>query len=230
MAVLAYCSKPAGFECLTALAFEQHRAVAAGEMPDARPVGKAQRQLQAAAPVRPLQVGALLEPRVDEHPAAFCEAPLTAETPGLGESHRLEMAVRLPQVLDVANHRGVPVVQGLPEAERRIGAARGIPVPRRRKAECPLPAEEIETAREDLLRRLAVSSGREVRGPLRDPGPAACGIAGQSADARKARTLQLRAQLLRAAIAELARAHRTHTLQGPAEVHLPICNPRTTRR
>jgi hypothetical protein len=47
--------------------------------------------------------------------------------------------------------------------------------------------------------------------------------------APKAGSLQLDAQLLRAAMAELARAHRAQAIQGPVEIHLPVRSSRVAR-
>src|SRR4029077_14677600 len=161
MAMLTHCAQPAVFEGLALLTLEQHRAIAVEQMPRTRPVGKAQRKLQATAPVRPHQVWTLRDPRIEERPAALGVASLPGKPPGLGQGHELEVAVRLPEILDVANQCRLPVVERLAEDKWRTRPGRWVTVPVRRKSHRPFPAEEPEAAGKNALRRFAVGAGRK---------------------------------------------------------------------
>src|SRR5690606_18308616 len=120
------------------------------------------------------RVRTLLEPGIEQRAATLCVADLPREAPGLGQSHELCVAARLPQILDVADQRVVAVVDRCAEAERRDLASLRIAIPLRREAEPRRPHREYAPAAgQDFVGRPAVSLRLEMHRQRVDPGAAA---------------------------------------------------------
>src|SRR6266566_3653152 len=104
-------------------------------MPSTGPIDEAHRQLERARPLRTPRIGALLQPRRQQAARGFSEAPFAREMPCLRQGDQFQMAVQLPEILDVAGDALIAVVDTLAEIERCLDAGFGIAIPARRKAE-----------------------------------------------------------------------------------------------
>src|SRR6267378_2648413 len=100
-------------------------------MPGTGPIDKAHRQLERARPMRTPGIRALIEPGQKQAARGFRKARLPREMPCLSECHQLQVAVELPEILDVADDTLVPVVDTLAEIERHLHASLGIAIPER---------------------------------------------------------------------------------------------------
>src|SRR5690606_17796701 len=144
--------EPAAAEARTGRVRDQRRAGAAGDAIREVPVDQPDAELERAAPVRALEVRALLDPAVEQRLDALEISDVAGEPPRLSQPDDLEMAIQLPEVLRVADDPRVTVVERLAEAERRGGAGQRIDVPCRRKAELEAAAEELVAAGQHVLR------------------------------------------------------------------------------
>src|SRR5207302_11295030 len=89
----------------------------------------------------------------------------------LRERHELQVAIRLPQVLDVPDDPRVAIVELLAEGEGRLDAGPGIAVPPRRMADRRiLEREHVEPSGENAIGRGDVRRRIDARVGA-DPGP-----------------------------------------------------------
>src|SRR5262245_43795305 len=90
--------------------------------------------------------------------------------PRLRERDQLEMAIDLPQILDVADLARIAVVEALAEDERRGKPGLGTDVPARREAEARIgQCEHVERAGEDAVRGRDVLRRSELLRECRQP-------------------------------------------------------------
>src|SRR6185369_219535 len=129
VAVLMNAREPPLAECCACRAVEQRRLRAAEQMPGERPVHQAQRQLEAAAPMRPPPVRTLLEPRIQQQLTTSGELPVPGQMPCLRKGNQLRVPTRLPQILDVADQRFIAIVESPAVHQRRIAAGFRVAVP-----------------------------------------------------------------------------------------------------
>src|SRR6185312_9410416 len=97
-----------------------------------------------------------------------------------GQRDQLEVAVDLPQVLDVADSRRVAVIDCETELERRLDPGLGIGIPAGGEAERRiLKGEHVEAALEDFVGRTSVAphveTARQRRYPRLAGGARGCG-------------------------------------------------------
>ncbi len=184
--------------------------------------------LEAAAPVDAKRIGRGLQPRLDQCAGAVEIPRLVSEMPRLRERHELEVAIDLPQVLDVADVARIAVVEALAERQGRLGARLRIGVPLRRKAERDiLERKDVKGAGEDPVRRGRVLLAREVLGKTGNPG-----IAGRPRRCRRLCEPQappLRASAHRASDAkrDFPATHRPDAGNAPLQAHaevLAVCS------
>src|SRR5258708_12636202 len=108
-------------------------------MPGASPIDEAHRQLKRTCPMGTAGIRALLQPGQEQATCSFGKARLASEMPCLRQGHQLQVAVGLPEILDVADNALIPVINILAECERRVHAGFGITIPARREAEGAVP-------------------------------------------------------------------------------------------
>src|SRR5690606_857875 len=108
-------------EALAGRTVEERRALAADDPIREMPVDQSDAELERAAPIRALEVRALVDPAVDETPDAGEITAVAAEAVGLCEPDDLEMPVELPYVLRIADDARVAVIERLAEYERDLG-------------------------------------------------------------------------------------------------------------
>src|SRR5205807_1657056 len=126
--------EPQPLEVRPAAAGEERRGRAARELPGDRPVDEPDGRLERAAPVRapPLWTGA--DPALE----VLLENAQIPGFPGqrvaLGERHQVQVAIQLPQVLDVPDEAAVAIVEELARGERGFDPGLGIAIPARRHA------------------------------------------------------------------------------------------------
>jgi len=138
--------------------------------------------------------------------------------PRLGQSDQLQVAVDLPEILDVADPPRIAIIESEAEIERRLDPGLGIDVPAGREAEARiLERKHIEAALEDAVRGPRVARRVEFPRQGRDPGSAA--------DSRRmGGTRQADAGALGAPLnlapqpeADFTRTHGPQPAQGPVQ-------------
>ena len=110
MAMLPHRGEPTQAQRLPGIAREENGSFATQEVPGERPVHESQRKLKAASPVHPARVRTRAQPRIDECPASLRVPRIMRQMPCLGERHKLGMAIRLPQILDIPDEARVAIV------------------------------------------------------------------------------------------------------------------------
>src|SRR5258708_9882621 len=129
VAVLIDCDEPALPERLTLLRSKQRRILAAQQMPGTGPIDEAHRRLERDRPLRTPGIGTLLKPGQQQATLRFGEARFAREMPCLRQSHEFQMAVQLPEILDVANDTLIPIIDALPEFQRYLPSGSSTPIP-----------------------------------------------------------------------------------------------------
>ena len=189
------------------------------QLPRHRPVGKPDARLERARPVRPESIRAGDEPALELPGERFVVVALPGERVRLRERHELLVAVRLPQVLDVADPLRVAVVEELAVDERRLDAGLRIAVPARRHADVQLAQrQQIEATVRDGVRRgeirrrigavVAMHPSFAARSAIR------CRHNGR---AHESRALGARAHRAQRAMRDLQRRHAAQAVQPPAQ-------------
>src|SRR5260221_2944853 len=135
LGVLVDRDQPALAEGAAILALEERRRRAANELPGERPVGERRARLERARPVGAHAEGAGDEPALELLAKRIPVPRLAGEREGLRQRHQLQVAVGLPQILDVAYARRVAIVELLAEGERHFDAALGVAIPARRHSD-----------------------------------------------------------------------------------------------
>src|SRR3954469_14435254 len=109
MRVLVHRAQPPAFKLAVADRLHQ--------LPGDGPVDQANARLERARPVRSATVRAGDEPAVELLGEDIVELALSRDRVGLRQRHEMQMAIRLPKVLDVADDVRVAVVKQLAEGE-----------------------------------------------------------------------------------------------------------------
>src|SRR5690606_327553 len=97
------------------------------ELPGDAPVDQADGELERAGPVGAERVRALRQPGLEKTLQAREVGPVAGQPVRLGQHHQIEMAVDLPEELDVADEPLVAIVETLAEDERRDPTAFRVP-------------------------------------------------------------------------------------------------------
>ena len=192
------------------------------ELPGARPAHQAQRHLQRARPVRPVAVGAGEPPAFQmllEGEEIFF---VSRQGKGLRQRHQVQVAVGLPQVLDVAHQVAIAVVERLAEGERRFDARLGIAVPARRRADVDrTQREHVEPAIGDALGGRDIGRGVDLRRAMNPSVGNKIGMRRRRfGRGDQPRALGARLQLAQHAVGDLRRAHAAQPVQPPGELAL----------
>ena len=118
----------------------------------------------------PAAIGTLIEPGLEQRPAALRILLVTRQMPRLRQRHQLGVTARLPQIFDVADDRLVAIVERLAETSAapvgrssdRDSIAAENRVRRRRSANTSeSPGEDFDPPRVDIC-RTSKSTGRAV--------------------------------------------------------------------
>src|SRR5581483_10191373 len=191
---------------------------AAQELPRDRPVDQPDRGLERARPVRPAPVGARREPAVQLVAQRPEPAELARERVSLRERHQLQVPVRLPQILDVADEARVAVVEQLAERERRLDAGLRIAVPARRIAEIGVAQrEDVEPAGRDAIGRGENGVGVDAR-RRPDPGVRKRGNLGGGNRAGESEALGVRPGEPQHAVSHLRGRHAPQAVDAPQDL------------
>src|SRR5487761_287015 len=118
--------EPAVPEIPALFSLQDLRIISTQELPRERPVDAPNGMLEARAPIGAARVRAVLQPGIDQDPGAAGIALVRRQVPGLGQRDQLQVAVDLPEILDVADPRRIAVVDTQAELERRLDAGLGI--------------------------------------------------------------------------------------------------------
>ncbi len=196
-----------------------------------RPVGEPDRDFQRARPVRPVAVRAGDEPALQVLLDHVEVGALAAQRVRLGEHDEVAVAVRLPQVLDVADQVGVAGVEQLAEHRRRLDAALRVAVPARRRADVHAAQRvDIEPALGDAVGRGDARRLVHLRIAMQR------GIPGEREVGRRhlgagARALEARLQQAQHAPCRLGGRHAAHPLErlGEARAKRPLQPRRKVR-
>ena len=183
---------------------------------------------QRARPVRAVAVRAGEEPAVEVLGDGVEVRLLAGERVALRERHEVQVAVGLPQVLDVADHIRVAVVEQLAERERRLDPGLRVAVPARRLPEVDVAQREhVDPAVRDALGGVNIGFGVDLRIGL-DPGIRQGSQIGRGhvALARDARALGARLDRAHRAIGHLRRRHAAQPIEAP----LPLLQARRRLR
>src|SRR6185369_11995245 len=121
---------------------EQRRLCSPEELPRYRPVDQSNSRLEGIGPVRPGSVGTRLEPARDVLPNHAQVAEVAIESVSLGERYQMHVAIRLPQVPNVAHEPTIAVVEPHPWYERGFDAGLRVSVPVRRRPELDISQRE----------------------------------------------------------------------------------------
>src|SRR5205085_6155246 len=121
---------------------EHRRCFATQQMPGAGPIDKAYGELKRTCPVRTTGIGTLLQPGRQQATRGAGKPRLAREMPCLRQSDEFEVAVQLPEILDVADDALVSGIDVLAEIKRRLHASLVIAVPARREAKAAIPQRE----------------------------------------------------------------------------------------
>ena len=151
---------------------EQLRAHAAQQLPGDAPVDEADAELQRADPVGPPAFRALLDPRIDLRLDGERISRVARERMRLRQQRQVQVPVRLPQVLDVADFAFVAIVDGAGAPRRpppaasagrdSIAADRRARNPRdRRRCTCPRACDPRRRVR--CSGAMAMNGGRKRR-------------------------------------------------------------------
>ena len=136
--------------------------------------------------------------------------------PGLGKCHELQVAVRLPEILDVADQSLVPIVDRLAE---RIGCPCSrlrIDVPSGRETKrCARQRKYVEAPVEHRIGSGLISRRVEVPGQRCHPGCPAFAARLERTNAADAEPFQPRLQRLPKPINDLGRVHRAEAAGSP---------------
>src|SRR5215469_913227 len=90
--------------------------------------------------------------------------------PGLRKGHQLQMAIDLPEILDVTGYGRVAIIQILPESKGGRDTRLGIHVPARRKAQVDTSqGKHVEPPCQDSIRRLGVARDLELTWQFGNP-------------------------------------------------------------
>src|SRR6266496_4318719 len=192
MAVLVDRAEPAPPERLTLLGREQRRSLATQQVPGTGPIDEAHPQLKRTCPMGTAGIGALLQPGRQQATCSLSKARLAREMPCLRQGHQLQVAVGLPEILDVADDALAPAIDILAETERRLNAGFGIAIPARWEAEGAIPQRKhVPPSGEKTVSRRDIQRRTKVRGQRRNPRRAA-GARTRTDIARKAETPALK--------------------------------------
>ena len=199
------------------------------ELPGDRPVDEAHAGFERARPVRPAAVRAGDEPAIELRGERVEIMPVAGERVGLGQGHELQVPVRLPQVLDVADEVRVAVVEQLAEGERRLDAGLRVAVPARRHAELELAQREhVHPTLGDALGGGEIRRGLDAADFLHrramDP---RLGRGGeirrrQRRRPQQARALGVRLRRAQRAVGHLDRRHAAQPVETPPERALQL--------
>ncbi len=215
--VLVYRPQPLLGEPFPLATFEERRARAADEAVRELPVDEPDAELEGAAPVGAERIRALPYPTRDQPTQMIEIAAVAGQSVRLRERDDLEVAIELPEILDVPDDARVPIVQRLAERERRLGTSLGIDVPTHLVPEHEALAEKVEPAADDAVgcRDVVLRVAHRRHRLRRFRGRRPCARRRRAIRAQRSEPLQREARLPRAARRDLARGHRPQATQIP---------------
>src|SRR5213082_3149663 len=215
-------------ELRPAAAGEERRGRPARELPGDRPVDEPDGRLERAAPVRapPLWTGA--DPALEVLPENVQIPGFPGQRVALGQRHQVQMAIHLPQVLDVPDEAAVAIVEELARSERGFDPGLGIAIPARRQAPVGEAArEDRQGTGGDAVRLRHVRRRIEaLRNMHPSPAPRTP-IHWRDRPAARRNRLDVRRDEPRGAVGELGRRHAAQSIEPPQERAPEGCGERT---
>src|SRR5690606_17639330 len=152
-------SQPSVSECTAFCVAEQRGVRPSDELPGDAPIDQPNTELERARPVRTAPRRTTIDPRIDVHAKRIHVYTLTSEHIRLGERWQMQVAIRFPQILDIAHQAFVPIIERARRQQRRVSSCQRIPIPARWMAQLDLfEVKDRVTACEHAIRRLHIRS------------------------------------------------------------------------